>query len=318
MKDYMKSRLHAYFGTFRQMEVVDTLFETGSVQATADKLHLSQPTVSQQLKKVRDVVGLPIYEQVGKKLIFTDAGKEVVKTAREILHACEQLDMRLSKLKGVTAGSLSISVVTTAKYFIPHLLGTFVAKYPEVEIKFKVGNRQQIIDRALQGKDDFYVFSHVPEELDLAVMPIVENPLVAIAPISESYRFDGTISLAEFAQHPFIMREVGSGTRHAIETFMQAHNVKLNIRMTIESNEAIKHTVMSGFGTSILSSHTLAVGEAKDVQLLNVEGLPIMTHWSFVWRRQKILTPVAEAFLSYMTSEGKERLLQGFHTALSE
>ncbi|XOV80678.1 MAG: LysR family transcriptional regulator [Aestuariibacter sp.] len=308
----MKSRLHAYFGTFRQMEVILTLFETGTVHATADTLHLTQPTVSQQLKKLRDVIGLPIYEQVGRKLVFTDVGLALVNTARDILQSCEQLDMKLSQFKGVTAGTLRISVVTTAKYFIPHLLGTFCAHYPGVDIKFKVGNRQQIIDRVNDGIDDFYVFSHVPEGPELEVMPIVDNPLVAIAPRHSKWHVEQEISLAEFAKMPFIIRESGSGTRHAIESFMRAHNIDLNIRMTIESNEAIKHTVMSGFGVSILSSHTLAVGESTNIALLKVHSLPITTQWSFVWRRKKLLTPVADAFLQYMNSEGKNRLLQGF------
>ncbi|KID55107.1 LysR family transcriptional regulator [Pseudoalteromonas luteoviolacea] len=302
----MASRLHAHIGTFRQLEILLALHQGGSVKAASEKLFLTQPTVSMQLKKLAEAIGLPLYEQVGKQLKFTDAGLATVATAKQILQSCEELDMHLSNLRGLKSGTLRLSSVTTAKYFIPHLLGPFCERYPGIDIQFTVANRQQVIERLEQGLDDFYVFSHLPEGLDLEVIEFMSNDLVAIAPASHPFSQKDTVSLEEFCQEDFLIRESGSGTRYATEAFFKNQTVTPNIKMTIASNEAIIHSVLSRLGVSILSSHTLAFGEIHDVNVINVESLPIRSKWSFSWTKRKTLSPIASVFLTYVETEGRE------------
>ncbi|KZN30689.1 LysR family transcriptional regulator [Pseudoalteromonas luteoviolacea] len=302
----MASRLHAHIGTFRQLEILLALYEGGSVKAAAEKLFLTQPTVSMQLKKLAEAIGFPLYQQVGKQLKFTDAGLATVDTARQILQSCEELDMHLSNLRGLKSGTLRLSSVTTAKYFIPHLLGPFCERYPGIDIQFTVANRKQVIERLEQGLDDFYVFSHLPQGLDLEVIEFMSNDLVAIAPASHRFSQKQQVSLAEFCQEDFLIRESGSGTRYATEVFFDNLDVKPNIKMTIASNEAIIHSVLSKLGVSILSSHTLAFGEIHDVKVINVESLPIRSKWSFSWIKSKALSPIAEVFLDYVETEGRD------------
>ncbi|TQF66809.1 LysR family transcriptional regulator [Pseudoalteromonas luteoviolacea] len=302
----MASRLHAHIGTFRQLEILLALYEGGSIKAAAEKLFLTQPTVSMQLKKLAEAIGLPLYQQVGKQLKFTDAGLATVDTARQILQSCEELDMHLSNLRGLKSGTLRLSSVTTAKYFIPHLLGPFCERYPGIDIQFTVANRKQVIERLEQGLDDFYVFSHLPQGLDLEVIEFMSNDLVAIAPASHRFSQKQQVSLAEFCQEDFLIRESGSGTRYATEVFFDNLDVKPNIKMTIASNEAIIHSVLSKLGVSILSSHTLAFGEIHDVKVINVESLPIRSKWSFSWTKSKALSPIAEVFLDYVETEGRD------------
>jgi DNA-binding transcriptional LysR family regulator len=306
----MASRLHAHIGTFRQLEILLALHDGGSVKAAAEILFLTQPTVSMQLKKLSEAIGMPLYEQLGRKLHFTDAGLATVKTARDILNSCEQLDMELSDLRGLKSGTLRLAVVTTAKYFIPHLIGPFCKRYPGVDIQFTVGNRQQIVERISQGNDDFYVFSHPPENADIQMIEFLPNNLVAIAAQDHPLADRKRVSLDEICQQDFLIRETGSGTRYAIETFFKEYDKQPNIRMTIESNEAIIHSIMEGLGISILSEHSLAFGEKYGVRKLNVKELPIQTQWSFVWLSEKRLSPIANVFLSYVQTEGKEKLLK--------
>ena len=138
----MKSRLHAHIGTLRQLEILLAVYDEGSIKAASELLHLTQPTVSMQLKKLSEAIGMPLYERVGRGRKFTDAGRALVATAREVLESFERLDMELADLRGVKAGTLRIAVVTTSKYFIPHLLGSFSEQYPKVDLQFRVGNRQ--------------------------------------------------------------------------------------------------------------------------------------------------------------------------------
>lgn len=304
------SRLHARIGTIRQLEILLAVFQAGSITAASRKLHLTQPTVSMQLKKLADAVGAPLYDQIGRRLVFTEAGLEVVAGAREVLSSFERLDMNLSDLEGLKAGTLRLAVVTTAKYFIPHLLGEFLRSYPEIDIVFKVGNRQQIIDRMKAGEDDFYVFSHPPKNYELELFEFLPNPLVAIAPQEHPMADQIAIPLQEFAEQPFLMREEGSGTRHAIERHIHNQNITLNERMTIESNEAIKHCVMSGLGVSILSAHTLSFGGSSGLVRLDVEQLPITTQWYFARLKAKQMSVVAKTFLDYVDQVGREALLK--------
>lgn len=305
----MSSRLHVHIGTLRPLEILLAVHDCGSVTAASQQLYLTQPTVSMQLKKLADTVGMPLYTQVGRKLMFTDAGRALVETAREVLGSFERLDMTLADLRGSKAGTLRIAVVTTSKYFIPHLLGPFYKRYPGVDIQFRVGNREQIIARLEQGLDDFYVFSHPPADVAIDKIEFLPNPLVAIAGGRHPLGKRTNIPLEDFLEQGLLMREEGSGTRYAIEEHLRHQGVKYRPKLTIESNEAIKHAVMAGLGVAILSVHTLAFGGRQGLAVLDVNRLPIDTHWYFVWPGARRLSPVAQTFLEYVQEEGRESLM---------
>ncbi|MEM1114496.1 MAG: LysR family transcriptional regulator [Pseudomonadota bacterium] len=303
----MPSRIHARIGTIRQLEILLAVHDEGGVAAASEALHLTQPTVSMQLKKLAEAVGAPLYQKAGKRLVFTQSGEAVLAAARDVMQRFEALDMQLADLAGLKSGKLRIAVVTTSKYFIPHLLGSFCERYPDVEVQFRVGNREEIIERLHEGKDDLYVFSHPPEEeRDIVVSDFLPNPLVAIAPEGHPLTARKSISLRELAEQPLLMREAGSGTRYAIERFFREKGVELDIKMTIQSNEAIKHAVMSGLGLAILSAHTLTYGGRAGLDELQVSGLPIRSRWFLVrpgWLQPSV---VAQTFLDYL--EGSDEL----------
>lgn len=303
------SSVHARLGTIRQLEILLAVYKTGSITAASKALFLTQPTVSMQLKKLADAIGTPLYHQHGRKIIFTQAGLEVVKASREVIDSLSRLEMKLADLQGLKQGSLSIAVVNTAKYFIPHLLAEFLDLYPDIDVHFKVGNRQKIIDRLDEGEDDFYVFSHPPEDHALDLHEFLPNPLVAIAPEDHPLSKEKHISLEHFAKQPFLIRELGSGTRYALTKHFKEHNLSPNVRMTIESNEAIKHAVMSGLGVAILSSHTLAFGGNAGLAVLPVEHLPIKTTWYLANIQNRQPSVVAQTFLDYIRSQGQNSML---------
>ncbi|MBY6185691.1 LysR family transcriptional regulator [Marinobacter hydrocarbonoclasticus] len=286
--------------TFRQLEILLALREAGSVSAAAEKLHLTQPTVSMQLKKLGETLDADLYHQVGRRLQFTDAGERALTAATEVVGSYERMEMDLAALKGLNRGTLRLGVVTTAKYFIPHLLGGFLERYPQIDIEFKVGNRQQVIDRLSEARDDFYVFSHPPQDAPLTLHEFLDNPLVAIASEAHPWASRKQISLEEFAREPFLIREHGSGTRYALERFLRQQGTKLNVRMTVESNEAIRHSVMSGLGVSVISTHTLSFGGDSGLAILPVAGMPIESHWYLAHHKAKSLSPVAATFLDWI------------------
>lgn len=304
----MRSRLHAHVGTLRQLEILLAVHDQGGINGAARALYLTQPTVSTQMKKLSEAVGAPLYNIVQRKLQFTEEGLEMVRTAVEVLDSFARLDLTLSNLRELKSGTLRLAVVTTSQYFIPHLLGPFCERYPGIDVQLKVGNRQQTIERLRQGVDDFYVFSHPPKDIETESIEFLDNPLVAIAHEDHPLASRKRLNLNHLVDEPFLIREQGSGTRHALEEFLRERDIRLNIKMTIESNEAIKHSVMSNLGISILSAHTLTYGGSAGLVKLPVRELPILSHWFFVWSRNTRRTVIASEFLEYLEQDGRQAL----------
>jgi len=304
----MKSRLHAHVGTLRQLEILLAVHDYGGINGAAKALYLTQPTVSIQMKKLSEAIGVPLYNISHRKLVFTDEGLELVKTAVEVLDSFSRLDMSLSNMRELKSGVLRLAVVNTSQYFVPHLLGPFCEQYPDIDIQLKVGNREQTIEHLKRGVDDFYVFSHPPQDNDTESIEFLDNPLVAITYEGHPLAKKKNLRLKHLLDEPFLIREQGSGTRHAVEEFLRKHDVQLNVKMTIESNEAIKHSVMSKLGISILSAHTLTYGGKSGLIKLPVRELPIDSHWFFVWSKSKRQTVIATEFLKYVENKGRSIL----------
>ena len=293
--------------TLNQLKVFEAVSRLSGFNRAAEELHLAQPTVSMQVKQLADSVGAPLFEQIGKKIHLTEAGELVQTGAREVFDALARLEMQLAELKGIKRGRLKVAVVTTAKYFIPRLLGPFMRHYPEIDIALDVGNRSEIIARLARNDDDLYIMGMPPASIGIQRHAFVENPIVAIAPRKHPLVGKRHVTLARLAEEPFLLREHGSGTRMATERFLKERGVKLNVRMELGSNEAIKQAVAGGLGLSLLSLHALTSELARgDLALLDVEALPIRRHWYIVHRSGKQLSIVAQAFFDYLKAEGVE------------
>ncbi len=293
--------------TLHQLKVFEAIARSGSFTRAAEELFLTQPTVSQQIKQLTKAVGLPLFDQVGKRLYLTDAGQEVLTVCQDISERLSKLEMKLADFRGLKQGNLRLAVITTAKYFVPRVLGPFRHRYPGITISLQVINRQQVLERMSDNLDDLYILGQPPDNLDINLRPVLENPLVAIAPHNHPLANEKNISLKRLAQEPFIMREPGSGTRMVVEEFFKKNRIELNVEMEIGSNEAIKQAIAGGLGLSILSRHSLALeGTKGPLIVLDVEGLPIQRHWYIIYPASKQLSVVARTFLDYFLEEGKQ------------
>ncbi|MFC4159856.1 LysR family transcriptional regulator [Chitinimonas lacunae] len=292
-----KTRFHTRQTTFRQLEVFREVAVQLSVTQAAQALHLAQPTVSTQLAKLTESIGLPLFEQVGKQLYLTQAGQILQEETRALFEVLDRVEMRLAQLTGLTAGVLRLGVVTTSKYIVPGMLGPFCRQHPQVEVELRIANRNEVITRLMANTDDLYVFSEPPEGLDIVTRPLVENALVVIAPSDHPLAGRANVQWSDLAGDRLILREPGSGTRRAIERHFAARSEVIKPQMIIESNEAIRASVSAGLGIAILSRHTLAHAAPNEFVELDVVGFPIWNHWSLVYWRGKALSPVAEAFI---------------------
>ncbi len=214
--------------------------------------------------------------------------------------------MTVADLKGVKQGKLRLCVVTTAKYFVPRLLGPFCDRYPGIDVALNVTNHELLQQRLNDNQDDIYILSQPPDSPDVQCLPFVENPLVVMASHEHALAGEKNIPLTRLAAEPFIMREPGSGTREAVQQLFAKHGLSVRVRLELGSNEAIKQAIAGGLGLSILSRHVLGLeGATSQVIILDVEGFPILRQWYAIYPTGKQLSVVARTFLDYLLNEGK-------------
>ncbi|MGV6826677.1 MAG: LysR family transcriptional regulator [bacterium] len=289
--------------TLRQLQVFEAIFRLGSFTRAAEELFLTQPTVSMQIKKLTDAMGLPLFEHVGRNVEPTDAGRELYTACRRMFETLANLEMKIADLKGLKMGRLRMCVITTAKYLAPEMLGEFSRLYPGIDMSLTVTNRHDTIERMLANEDDLYIMGQAPEgEIEVETHAFAPNPMVVMASRDHPLVGKKNIKLEEIANEPFIIREPGSGTRDLIFKTFDKKGLKPRVRMEVASNEAIKHTVASGIGVSVLSLHSLTLeGTGGPVAILDVEGFPILRHWYIVYPKGKELSLVAKTFLDFAT-----------------
>lgn len=287
--------------TLRQLRTFEAVARLKSFSRAADALHVTQPTVSKQIRLLHEEVGLPLLEQIGKKVFLTEAGEQLYGLCADWLESWSRFEQTVADFKGIKQGRLRIAAVTTTQYFMPRLLGPFCAQYPGIDIALEVVNRDRLLERLSRNEDDLYIMGVPPEGLDIEREPFLDNPLVVLAPASHPMARRQRIRFRELAHEPFIVRERGSGTRLTIERAFQERKMPLKIRLELGSNEAIKQAVAGGLGLALLSQSTLHPDPARsDVVVLNVDGFPIRRSWYIVRPRDKQPSVVATAFLEFL------------------
>jgi DNA-binding transcriptional LysR family regulator len=283
------------------MKLFLALADTGSVSAAARATHVTQPTASMQLKEVTHAVGLPLYEVISKKIYLTDAGLALSQTAREMLQSWEAFEQTVDATKGMTRGKLKVAVVSTAKYFMPRMIGGFCQKYPHIDVSLEILNRDGVVARMRDNLDDLYIMSQPPLGRDLSDEVLMVNPVVLIASTRDPLAKKSSQPLANLSEHRFILREKGSGTRMCVDQHFKKQKFSPDIRMELGSNEAIKEAVAGGLGIGVVSQHALhGLKKEHGVTVIDIKGFPVVSHWHMVHPAQKKLSPIAHAFKKYL------------------
>ena len=287
--------------TLRQLQIFAKAASQVSFARAAEELHLTQPAVSMQIKQLEDTIGLPLFERRGRGLALTEAGEKLVHHAMRIIGELHDAEETLQSLKGASAGAITVGLISTAKYFAPKLLARYSEQYPEVDVRFVIGNRENLLSLLQQNAIDLAIMGRVPKELDALSEPLASHPHVIVAradhPLREAKRFD----MHELRNEVFLLREAGSGTRTVAEEMFKHHLFQAAKIVTLPSNETIKQAVMAGMGVSLLSLHTLLLElRAGEISVLDVNGTPITRTWHIVHMASKRLSPACAAFRGFM------------------
>ena len=307
--------------TFRQLRLFLAVADTGSVSRAAAAMHVTQPTASAQLKEVAQAVGLPLYEVISRRVHLTDAGRMLAQTARAMIMEWEAFEQQVDQVKGLSRGRLRIAAVSTAKYFIPRLVGSFCKAHPAIDVSLEVLNRDGVVARLKDNLDEIYIMSMPPDFIELEDRIFMENPLVLIAARGALPKSSAPLALAADSQsvscasralaalkgQRFILREPGSGTRMATDHFFRRHRFTPDVRLELGSNEAIKEAVAGGLGLGVISLHALqGAGAKRDVRVLEVEGFPISSRWHLVYPKARQLSPIAMAFREHLLGQAQK------------
>lgn len=286
--------------TLNQLRIFLKIVEKQSVTKASEELHLTQPAVSIQLKNFQDQFEIPLTEVVGRKIYVTDFGKEIAEAAEQILQQVDTISYKTLAYKGRLFGKIRISVVSTGKYVMPYFLTDFLRLHPGIELEMDVTNKNKVIKSLENNEVDFALVSILPNKLKVDSIELMKNKLFFVGNNEE--QFKGKVSMEKILKNrPLLFREVGSGTRLTMQNFIEKNNIKVEKKMELTSNEAVKQAVLAGLGYSIMPLIGIQ-REIKnnDLQIISLKGLPIKTNWNLIWMKGKNHSPAATAYMDYL------------------
>jgi DNA-binding transcriptional LysR family regulator len=294
--------------TLHQLKVFESVVRHGNFTRAAEELMLTQPTVSLQVKQLTRAVGLPLFEQLGKRLYLTDAGQAVYETCQNLSEQLGDFEIKLSEIKGVAQGRLRLAMPTAIKAFVPRMLNSFLDSFPGVDISVELTNYRYLIERLSHQEDDLYIMSQPPLGLPVKTLPLFDNPLVVVAPSQHPLAGQQHIPLSRLNGEAFIVREPGSRTRQIVQEFLQSKEVQVNTRLEVGGNEAVVEAVATGLGISILSRYALPADLTNHLTILDVEGFPLQQSWYVVSSTRK-LSVIASTFLEKLQGEVSQQFV---------
>ena len=299
--------------TFRQLRVFSEVARQLSFAKAARALHLTPPAVTMQVRELEGHVGMPLFDRSGRSVTLTTAGEYMLVYTRKMLATLKDAEDTAARLLKLEVGTLTIGMVSTAKYFLPHLLAQFRREHEGIEIRLAVGNREQLVRMLHANEVDIAIMGRPPKELATRAEPFAAHPHVFVAPVGHPLTQAGPLTPEALRGQGFILREEGSGTRAALEKFLLQARVEPRVTMEMASNETIKQAVIAGMGLSFLSLHTLGLElDNRLIALLPIEGAPVVRAWNVVHTLAKLLSPAAEAFRYFVLEHGEDYLREHF------
>lgn len=294
--------------TLHQLKIFLQIHKHKSITRAAEEMHLTQPAISIQLKKLQDQFEIPLTEVIGRQLYITDFGEKIAEVSNKILTEAEAIKTTMNEYKGLLVGKISISIVSTGKYVMPYFLNDFMQKNKGVDFAIDVTNKSRVIESLSNNETDFALVSVLPENIPIEKIELMDNKLYLVG--NSTCDTSKKLSTTDLEKLPLIFREQGSATRMAMENFLTRYQLSVNRRLELVSNEAVKQAVNAGLGYSIMPliglRNELKNGEMK---IIPTSGLPIITSWNLIYNRDKKLSPAAKAFIKHI-NETKDEVIE--------
>lgn len=300
----MKQRIDA---TLHQLQLFQAVVREEGFTRAAKVVHLSQPAVSIQVKRLEERVGLPLLEQVGNRTYPTEAGKAVYQASLDIHARLETLAESIDALRGEVGGTLNIIAVTSATYFLMQLVSDFLERYPSVEPRLRVTNKEAVYRSLAAHQDDVFVMGALPDGIQVEAVPFLENVLGIVAKPDHPLVGQRGIPMRALSEERVLLREEGSGSRRVLERLLATRGIQPRSTLELSGDEAVKQGVLAGLGIASLSLHKLHLDiEAGRLVVLDVEGFPLRRRWHVVTRKRRRLPRAAAAFVDFLQTQGED------------
>jgi DNA-binding transcriptional LysR family regulator len=280
----------------------------GSFSRAAESLRLSQPAVSLHMRQLEARCGTALLERVGKRAFPSPAGALLLEHAGRAFAELEAAQEALRQLRGVVAGRLRLGTGATASiHLLPPLLGQMRARYPELELIVVTGNAPEIAAAVAGNELDLGIVTLPVTGRQLAVTPLLQDPLVAVGPPGQTWPGRGGLTAAVLARHPLIVYERGGTTRRVIDGWFRRGGVRPRVVMELGNEEAIKRLVGAGLGISV--SPAMAVRDEVRAGALRMRPLSpaLVRRLGVVRRRDKPETPAFRTLLAALDRLSENR-----------
>jgi len=274
-----------------------------SFSQAGKQLGISQPAVTQQIRRLERSLGLMLFDRTGRGVVLTDAGKTLDGFAQRIFSLLDAARDAMSNLTGLQTGHLEIGASRTAgAYYVAELLDGFKKRYPGVRVSLTVGNSESILAKVLDFTLHAGLIAGPSDDPHLTSAPVIRDQMLVILPPGHALAGHSVIAIPDLREHPLILREPGSATRRQIEQAFRAHGLVVTPTMELESNEAIKSAVADGIGVAIMA-HAAVAQEVSAGRLITRPLRESLTlDFSLIYHRDRILSPVVAAFLALAPS----------------
>ena len=290
--------------TIRQLQIIDAIVQTHSYSLAAERLYMTQPAISMQMKQLEHNIGVKLFERQGKRIVLSSAGHDIYPQIQRLIADYDGLIQDIHDAKDLHKGRIKVSATTTSNHLITQMIAQFAKANKDITVTLKITNRQDLVKQLQNFEPDIVLMGEPPEKLDLLSERLIPNSLVVIADSDHHLANKKNIPLTSISKEDLILRESGSGTRGAIEAHFRKRNVVIKSSLELGSNEAIKHAVSAGLGVGVVSLHSILLElEAKKLVILDVLDFPINRYWHIVKRKGKHLHPAAKEFQDFILKE---------------
>jgi LysR family transcriptional regulator, transcriptional activator of the cysJI operon len=287
-----------------QVHIFNIAARTLSITKTAKKMHLSQPSVSIQIKDLEDSLNVRLFDRINRKIALTDAGRTFFEYSERLLHLIEEINGVMNEFSSGDVGRLVLGASSTVGiYVLPKFLGEFKELYPKAEIALNIQNRHEAVEQCVAGEVDFAFMQDPPKHPDLQFDLFMKDELVIVCSPKHRWAGKGHLTMKTLSSEPeaIILREEGSGTRGIIENVIKRFGIERKVTMELSSSEGIKRAVEANLGVAVLSRNVVKNEvDNKTLVSLPIKDLNTRREFYIVRNKKRRFMPLMMKFYEFI------------------
>ncbi len=292
----------------RELEIFCAVVEQRSFTRAAEKVHLAQASVSERIAKLENSIGAELLHRSTRTVAPTAVGQRLYEGAKRLLAERQCVTNDLADLLGLRDGDLAIGASTIpGEYLLPTHLASFKTAHPEIRIRVQISGSECIATKVASGELEIGIISSGLDEANLQARTLWRDELVVAVPCDHRWSDRLAIKLTELRDEPIVLRELGSGTRRAIEKAISSKQVEglgaYEIAAELGSMTAVKEAVLCGLGVSIISTRALRREiEAGVISICRLDDVDLSRSINLVCHRSRSISPAAVRFVEYLVA----------------